>query len=137
MVAEWYSPLGPRAARPLAVSLKINSRTSRRSYNCTDSGRAARGPSRTAYSSRYGGWVLSSAPPSVISWRPWRGLRMHDLVVRNGTVVDGTGRERFVGDVAVDGGIITAVGSVDGRGRRELDARELLVTPGWVDVHTH
>ena len=62
---------------------------------------------------------------------------MHDLVIRNGTVVDGTGRERFVGDVAVDDGIVTAVGAVGGRGRRELDARELLVTPGWVDVHTH
>jgi len=62
---------------------------------------------------------------------------MHDLVVRNGTVVDGSGRARFSGDVAVDGGVIAAVGDVGGRGRREIDAAGLLVTPGWVDVHTH
>ncbi len=62
---------------------------------------------------------------------------MHDLIVRNGTVVDGTGRERFEGDVAVDGGKISAVGKVSGRGRCEIDARGLLVAPGWVDIHTH
>ena len=62
---------------------------------------------------------------------------MHDLVIRNGTVVDGTGRPRFTGDVAIDGGIIAAVGTVAQRGRREIDAPDLLVTPGWVDVHTH
>jgi N-acyl-D-aspartate/D-glutamate deacylase len=60
----------------------------------------------------------------------------HDLVVRGGTVVDGTGAERREADVAVDGGRITAVGEV-GDGRDELDASGLLVTPGWVDVHTH
>ena len=62
---------------------------------------------------------------------------MHDLVIRRGTVVDGTGRPRFEADVAVDGGSITAVGDVAARGRREIDARDLLVAPGWVDVHTH
>jgi N-acyl-D-aspartate/D-glutamate deacylase len=62
---------------------------------------------------------------------------MHDLVVRGGTIVDGTGRERFTGDVAIEGGRIVAVGSVEGRGRRELDARGAIVAPGWVDVHTH
>ena len=62
---------------------------------------------------------------------------MHDLVIRNGTVVDGTGRPRVHGDVAVDGGTISAVGEVAAHGRREIDARDLLVTPGWVDVHTH
>jgi len=62
---------------------------------------------------------------------------MHDLVVRNGTVVDGTGSARKVADVAIDEGRISAVGDVPGRGRREIDAREQLVTPGWVDVHTH
>src|SRR5438874_7905145 len=62
---------------------------------------------------------------------------MHDLVVRAGTVVDGTGAPRRTADVAVDDGIITAVGSVDEQGRRELDADGLLVTPGWVDIHTH
>lgn len=62
---------------------------------------------------------------------------MHDLVIRNGTIVDGTGAPRRTGDVAVDEGRIRAVGEVPSRGRREIDAREQLVLPGWVDVHTH
>ncbi|MCB9678700.1 MAG: amidohydrolase family protein [Alphaproteobacteria bacterium] len=62
---------------------------------------------------------------------------MHDLVIRGGTIVDGTGNPRFVGDIAVDGDRIVAVGEVPGKGRREVDARGLLVTPGWVDMHTH
>jgi N-acyl-D-aspartate/D-glutamate deacylase len=62
---------------------------------------------------------------------------MLDLVIRGGTIVDGSGRERFSGDVGVREGRIAAVGEVAERGRRELDARGLLVTPGWVDVHTH
>ena len=62
---------------------------------------------------------------------------MNDMVIRRGTVVDGTGRPRFEADVAVDGGVITEVGEVAGRGRREIDAHDLLVAPGWVDVHTH
>jgi N-acyl-D-aspartate/D-glutamate deacylase len=62
---------------------------------------------------------------------------MHDLLIRNGTVVDGTGQPRRAADIAVDDGVISAVGEVSGRGRREIDATDLLVTPGWVDVHTH
>jgi N-acyl-D-amino-acid deacylase len=62
---------------------------------------------------------------------------MHDMVIRRGTVVDGTGKPRFAADVAIDDGRITAVGDVTARGRREIDARDLLVAPGWVDVHTH
>ena len=62
---------------------------------------------------------------------------MHDLVVRNGTIVDGSGDTRFSGDVAIDGERIVEVGQVDGKGRREIDATDQLVTPGWVDVHTH
>jgi N-acyl-D-aspartate/D-glutamate deacylase len=61
----------------------------------------------------------------------------HDLVVRGGTVVDGTGRRRLTADVAMDGATITRVGRVDGRGRREIQADGLIVTPGWVDIHTH
>jgi N-acyl-D-aspartate/D-glutamate deacylase len=61
----------------------------------------------------------------------------HDLVVRGGTVVDGTGAERRAADVAVDDGRVTSVGDVPGAGREELDATGQLVTPGWVDVHTH
>jgi N-acyl-D-aspartate/D-glutamate deacylase len=62
---------------------------------------------------------------------------MHDLIIRGGTVVDGSGAQRTSGDVAVDGDRITAVGRVDGRARRIIDADGCLVTPGWVDVHTH
>lgn len=47
---------------------------------------------------------------------------MHDLVIRNGTIVDGSGKPRFVADVAVDGGLITAIGPDIGKGREEIDA---------------
>jgi N-acyl-D-amino-acid deacylase len=62
---------------------------------------------------------------------------MHDIVIRGGTILDGTGSEAFAGDVAVDGGKISQVGGKAGPGRREIDADGLLITPGWVDVHTH
>ena len=61
----------------------------------------------------------------------------HDLVIRAGTVVDGTGSPGRTADVAVDGGRITAVGRVTAHGRREIDAAGALVTPGFVDIHTH
>jgi N-acyl-D-aspartate/D-glutamate deacylase len=62
---------------------------------------------------------------------------MHDLVIRSGTVVDGTGVDRRTADVAVDDGRVSAVGRVETGGRREIDADGLLVTPGFVDIHTH
>ncbi len=62
---------------------------------------------------------------------------MHDLIIRGGTIVDGTGRPATTGDVAVDGHVVTAVGEVDGPGRRVVDAEGMVVTPGWVDIHTH
>jgi N-acyl-D-aspartate/D-glutamate deacylase len=61
----------------------------------------------------------------------------HDLVVRNGFVVDGTGAPGRVADVAIDGDRVTAVGVVEARGARELDASDRVVTPGFVDIHTH
>jgi len=60
-----------------------------------------------------------------------------DLLIRNGRIVDGTGAPAFDGDVAVRDGRIIAVGAVNGTARREIDAAGRLVTPGWVDVHTH
>ena len=61
----------------------------------------------------------------------------YDLVIRDGTIVDGLGGEPYIGDVAVSDGVIAAVGTVDGPGSREIDAPGLLVTPGFVDLHTH
>ena len=62
---------------------------------------------------------------------------MHDLIIKNGTIIDGTGREKFAGDIAVDGERIVEVGEVNGAARREIDAKGMLVAPGWVDIHTH
>jgi N-acyl-D-aspartate/D-glutamate deacylase len=62
---------------------------------------------------------------------------MHDIVIRGGKIIDGTGKAAFSGDVAISGGRIAAVGGKQGPGKREIDANGLLVTPGWVDVHTH
>jgi N-acyl-D-aspartate/D-glutamate deacylase len=60
-----------------------------------------------------------------------------DLVIRGGTVADGTGGALRTADVAVRDGRVAEVGTVSGRGHREIDAAGLLVAPGWVDVHTH
>jgi N-acyl-D-aspartate/D-glutamate deacylase len=68
-----------------------------------------------------------------------KGLAMADyeLIIRSGLVVDGDGGEPFEGDVAIDGGVIAAVGDISGRGDREIDAEGAVVAPGFVDVHTH
>jgi N-acyl-D-aspartate/D-glutamate deacylase len=62
---------------------------------------------------------------------------MHDIVIRGGTIIDGTGTPRFTGDIGISGDQISEVGGKLGPARREMDASGLLVTPGWVDVHTH
>ncbi|MBW2292292.1 MAG: amidohydrolase family protein [Deltaproteobacteria bacterium] len=62
---------------------------------------------------------------------------MHDLVIRGGNLVDGTGRDAQTTDVAISDGVITEVGRVSGESRETIDADGLLVTPGFVDVHTH
>ncbi len=61
----------------------------------------------------------------------------YDLVIRNGTIVDGLGGEPYTGDVAVNDGVIAAIGTLDAGGKQEIDAKDLLVTPGFVDLHTH
>ena len=61
----------------------------------------------------------------------------HDLVIRNGKIIDGSGSKPFFGDIAIDNGIITSVGKINSSGNKELDAKGNLVTPGWVDIHTH
>ena len=61
----------------------------------------------------------------------------HDIVIRGGDVVDGTGAEPFQADIAIDGDQITEIGKVDGRGREEIQADGLNVSPGFIDLHTH
>lgn len=61
----------------------------------------------------------------------------YDTVLRGGTIVDGSGGKPFQGDVAIRDGLIAAVGQVDGNGAQQVDADGLVVTPGWVDIHTH
>jgi len=62
---------------------------------------------------------------------------MFDLVIRGGQIVDGTGEPSFIGDIGITQGRIVEIGPRLGRGTREIDASDCLVTPGWVDVHTH
>ena len=64
-------------------------------------------------------------------------MAQHDMVIRSGSVIDGTGQEAFTADVAIKDGLIVEVGKVSGVGRREVDADGALVTPGFVDIHTH
>ena len=60
-----------------------------------------------------------------------------DIVIRNGTIVDGLGGEPYPGDIAISNGVIVAVGAIEGHGAREIDATGMIVTPGFVDLHTH
>ena len=62
---------------------------------------------------------------------------MPDLMIRDAVLVDGSGSDPVRGDLAVDGGRITAMGRVAGRGTQEIDAGGLALTPGFIDLHTH
>lgn len=62
---------------------------------------------------------------------------MYDLIIRNGNIVDGTGKKAFSGDLAINDGKIAAVGRIEGEARKEVDASGKIVSPGWVDVHSH
>jgi len=64
-------------------------------------------------------------------------MHIHDLVIRNGNIVDGSGKKPFLGDIAIDDGKITKVGEVINSAKKEIDANGNLVSPGWVDIHTH
>ena len=108
------------------------SRTPAEFLNCRSTGKAQISLARSAYRRKSpSGYIVSH------SYDQRRDRSMHDIVIRGGTIIDGTGRPAFAGDVAVDGGRIAAVGGKAGPARREIAADGLLVTPGWVDVHTH
>jgi N-acyl-D-aspartate/D-glutamate deacylase len=62
---------------------------------------------------------------------------MYDLVIRGGTIIDGSGKAQFLGDIAIKDDKIAKVGPVPEKGTDEIDATGKLVTPGWVDIHTH
>lgn len=61
----------------------------------------------------------------------------HEIVVKGGSIVDGTGAEPFGGDLAIDDGRISAIGGKIADGRTVIDATGLIVSPGFVDIHTH
>ena len=62
---------------------------------------------------------------------------MYDIVIRNGKIIDGTGNQPFIGDIGIKDGKISFVGQNAPKGEKEIDALGAVVTPGWVDIHTH
>ena len=64
-------------------------------------------------------------------------MATHDTIIRNGLIYDGTGTAPYEADITIDNGIISQIGEIDGKGRDEIDAKGQIVTPGFVDIHTH
>ena len=62
---------------------------------------------------------------------------MYDYLIRNATIVDGTGAKPYSGSIAIENGKIAAVGEISGPAKETIDAGGAYATPGWVDVHTH
>ena len=75
---------------------------------------------------------------SLISARASASERLHDVLIRQGMIVDGTGRSRFRADILIDNGIIVKVGKVGRlRARKVINARDLIVAPGFINPHSH
>ena len=64
------------------------------------------------------------------------GMATHDTIIRDGLIYNGTGSEPYEADIAIDNGIISQIGKIEGKGRDEIDAKGQIVTPGFVDIHT-
>ena len=64
-------------------------------------------------------------------------MASHSTIIRNGLIFDGTGSPPYEADIAIDGGIISEIGQVEGIGLNEIDAKGQIVAPGFVDIHTH
>ncbi|MCC7422866.1 MAG: amidohydrolase family protein, partial [Planctomycetaceae bacterium] len=79
-------------------------------------------------------WLISSLALGAIGQA---AEPEHDLIVRNGRIVDGTGNPWFRGDVAIQGDRVVMVGRVPGAGKREIDAKGRIVSPGFIDMHSH
>ncbi|HEU4800854.1 MAG TPA: D-aminoacylase [Gemmatimonadales bacterium] len=89
--------------------------------------------SRRAFVGVTGAALLAACAPAAVTRRD-----AHDLIIRGGTVLDGSGAAGVTADVAVSGGRIAAIGpSLAARGAEELDARHLAVVPGFIDIHSH
>jgi len=83
-------------------------------------------------------FILAVAIVIVIPLLPIRAQEIaNDLVIRNGKIVDGTGNPWFYGDVALKGDKIAAIGRIAAKGKREIDAKGLIVAPGFIDMHSH
>ena len=61
----------------------------------------------------------------------------YDILIRGGSIVDGSGSEPVPGDLAIKDGLIAAVGEIEGESKQEIDATGQMVTPGFIDIHTH
>ena len=63
--------------------------------------------------------------------------KKYDLIIRNGSIIDGTGRRAYKADIAITKDKIVKIGCIDDEGLKEIDAKEFIITPGFVDIHTH